>query len=90
VALGADDPLLFHSRLLAQYAAARDVDGLPDAALADLARQSIDASLAADGLKASWRRRVDAWLEAPPQRAAPSAFPSGAPDEQAGRSDVPL
>jgi adenosine deaminase len=89
VALGADDPLLFHSRLLAQYAASRDVDGLPDAALADLARQSIDASLAADGLKASWRRRVDAWLEAPPKHAAPSALPSGTPDEQAGRSDVP-
>src|SRR3954471_2721357 len=34
VALGADDPLLFGSRLAAQYETARDVHGLDDAALA--------------------------------------------------------
>lgn len=62
VALGADDPLLFHSRLLAQYADARDVDGLSDAQLAGLARQSIEASLVAAPLKRRWRAQVDAWL----------------------------
>ena len=33
VALGADDPLLFGSRLVEQYVAAREVHGLDDAAL---------------------------------------------------------
>ncbi len=65
VALGADDPLLFHSRLLPQYAAARDVHGLSDAALAGLARQSIDASLVSATLKRTWRARVDQWLQGP-------------------------
>ncbi|HWJ83810.1 MAG TPA: adenosine deaminase, partial [Cellulomonas sp.] len=37
VALGADDPLLFRSRLVAQYAIARDVLGFSDTELADLA-----------------------------------------------------
>ena len=43
VALGADDPLLFRSRLTDQYAIARSL-GLDDAALAALARGSIRAS----------------------------------------------
>ena len=66
IALGADDPLLFHSRLLAQYAAARDVHGLSDAQLAELARESIRASLVAPSQKRAWGDRVDAWLAAPP------------------------
>ena len=66
IALGADDPLLFHSRLLAQYEAARDVHGLSDAQLAMLARESIDASLAAEGDKREWRARIDDWLAADP------------------------
>ncbi|MDC4233579.1 adenosine deaminase [Actinomyces sp. B33] len=71
VALGADDPLLFHSRLLAQYEAARDVFGLSDAALAGLARQSVDASLAPESSKAVWRARIDAWLAEPPASSPP-------------------
>ena len=66
VALSADDPLLFHSRVVAQYEAARDVFGLSDVQLADLARQSIDASLASEASKRVWKTEIDQWLAAPP------------------------
>ena len=66
VALAADDPLLFRSRLVAQYEVARDVFGLSDQALADLARSSIDASLASPSRKAAWKADIDAWLAAEP------------------------
>lgn len=62
VALGADDPLLFLSRLNDQYATARDVHGLDDAALAGLARSSIEASFASDSDKRAWLEDVDGWL----------------------------
>ncbi len=62
VALGADDPLLFGSRLLGQYEAARAVHGFTDAGLADLARASIRASRASDGTRARLLADVDAWL----------------------------
>lgn len=61
VALGADDPLLFLSRLVDQYATARDVHGFSDHALAELARDSIRASFAADDDKRRWLGEVDAW-----------------------------
>lgn len=61
VALGADDPLLFLSRLVDQYAAARAVHGFGDHALAELARDSIRASFAADDDKRRWLAEVDAW-----------------------------
>jgi len=61
VALGADDPLLFRSRLADQYANAREL-GFDDAELADLARSSIRASFAADAAKARWLAEIDAWL----------------------------
>lgn len=64
VALGADDPLLFHSRLTDQYSIARDL-GLDDVALAGLARGSIRASLASESSKQRWLAEVDAWLAAP-------------------------
>ena len=66
IALAADDPLLFRSRLVAQYEVARDVFGLSDEALADLARSSIDASLASPSHKAAWKADIDAWLAAEP------------------------
>ena len=44
VALGADDPLLFGSRLTAQIALARDELGFSDVELAALARQSLDGA----------------------------------------------
>lgn len=64
VALGADDPLLFGSRLVAQYEAARAVHGLDDTALATLARGSISASLAPESDRRTWLAEVDAWLAA--------------------------
>ena len=62
VALGADDPLLFLSRLTDQYELARTRLGFDDAELADLARASITASLAAEADKARWLAEVDAWI----------------------------
>lgn len=70
IALSADDPLLFHSRLLAQYEAARDVHHLSDDELARLAMQSIDASLAPSSSKRVWKNRVRDWLATPPPTAA--------------------
>jgi len=66
VALGADDPLLFHARLLDQYEQARHVHGLADDALADLARGSIRASRASSATKARLLAGVDAWLSPTP------------------------
>ena len=65
IALGADDPLLFRSRLVAQYEAARSVHGFTDPELAELARSSIRASRAAPSTKARLLAGVDAWLSAP-------------------------
>lgn len=65
VALGADDPLLFGSRLLDQYEAARHVHGFTDPELAELARSSIRASRASSGTKARLLAGVDAWLATP-------------------------
>lgn len=62
IALGADDPLLFGPRLAAQYQAARDVHGLDDGSLAELARSSISASVAPPALKAQLRSKIDVWL----------------------------
>ncbi|MGN6162813.1 MAG: adenosine deaminase, partial [Marmoricola sp.] len=62
IALGADDPLLFGSRLVAQYEAARSVHGFDEASLADLARDSIRGSRAPEELKAETLRDIDAWL----------------------------
>ncbi|WP_082573644.1 adenosine deaminase [Cellulomonas sp. Root137] len=62
VALGADDPLLFLSRLVDQYAIARDEHGFTDDELAELARSSIRASRAADDVRARLLVGVDDWL----------------------------
>ncbi|MGH3329210.1 MAG: adenosine deaminase [Streptomycetales bacterium] len=62
LALGADDPLLFGSRLTAQYELARDVFGLTDRDLAELARHAIHASAAPSGVQAGLLAGVDAWL----------------------------
>ena len=62
VALGADDPLLFGSRLAGQYATMRAAHDLSDVQLAELARMSIRASRAPDSLKRGLLREVDVWL----------------------------
>jgi adenosine deaminase len=66
VALGADDPLLFFSRLTDQYELARDVHGFTDIELAALASSSITASLASPTEKKAWLAEVDAWLATEP------------------------
>jgi adenosine deaminase len=61
VALGADDPLLFGSRLAAQYATMRAAHGLDDAQLAELARMSLRASRAPESDTRAWLADIDAW-----------------------------
>jgi adenosine deaminase len=65
VALGADDPLLFRSGLLEQYAAVRDRSGLADADLADLARCAVTGSAAPGDVKAHLLAGINTWLAAP-------------------------
>jgi adenosine deaminase len=65
ISLGADDPLLFGSRLAAQYQLARDVHGFSDDELADLARGSIRASRAQPATKTRLLAGVDTWLTTP-------------------------
>ena len=66
MALGADDPLLFGSRLVDQYETARTVHGFDDAALAGLARDSIRGSAAPSDIRERLLRGVDDWLARPP------------------------
>jgi adenosine deaminase len=65
VALGADDPLLFGSRLTAQYAAVRAAHDLADEQLARLATMSVEASCAPEWIKADLRSGIDTWLAEP-------------------------
>ena len=65
VALGADDPLLFGSRLAAQYEIARLVHGLDDAEVAELARMSVRGSTAPPAIAGRLLAGIDAWLATP-------------------------
>ena len=65
VALGADDPLLFGSRLAAQYATMRAAHELTDDDLADLAAMSVRASCAPDDVKKACRVTGDGCRRAP-------------------------
>ena len=62
VALGADDPLLFGSRLAGQYATMRAAHELDDTCLAELARMSVRASRAPEDLRTRVLGEIDAWL----------------------------
>lgn len=62
VAIGADDPLLFGTRLAGQYEILRDVLGVSDEQLAILARHSITASAAPAAVKRRLLAGVDRWL----------------------------
>jgi len=62
IALGADDPLLFGSRLEGQYATMRAAHDLTDAQLAELARMSIRGSRAPSDVVARTLADIDAWL----------------------------
>ena len=63
MALGADDPLLFGSRLAAQYELAREHHGFGDEQLAELARQSVRGSRAPEDVRRKLLAGIDDWLE---------------------------
>ncbi|MFF4867886.1 adenosine deaminase [Streptomyces sp. NPDC090109] len=62
MALGADDPLLFGSRLAAQYEIARRHHGFTDVELAELARQSVRGSAAPEGVREKLLAGIDDWI----------------------------
>ena len=65
VALGADDPLLFGSRLAGQYATMRAAHELSDEQLAELARMSVRRPAAPEATKQAVLGDIDAWLATP-------------------------
>ena len=85
VALGADDPLLFGSRLTAQYELARGVYGLADDRLASLARMSVLGSAVPADRGERLLAGINAWLAAPdPAAGTPAGIPGGPRDTVAG------
>ncbi|MBX9244934.1 adenosine deaminase [Actinotalea ferrariae] len=82
LALGADDPLLFGSRLVDQYDVARRVHGFSDAEIAELARGSVRASRAGEATRRRLLAGIDAWLDAPDDGAAPRAASNRGPGTQ--------
>ena len=87
VALGADDPLLFGSRLTAQYEIARQAHGLTDEQLAELARMSVRRVGARPTPAGRLLAGIDAWLAA---AIRPAARPRhGAPEAPASAPSVP-
>jgi adenosine deaminase len=93
VALGADDPLLFGSRLTAQYEIARHSHGLADDRLADLARMSVLASAAPAEIRSRLLAGIDAWLAAPDPAAVLTrgdALPGGAHPRTPDRPESPV
>ena len=59
VTLGTDDPPMFHTDLTSEYRRAWEWCDLDYAGLKHLARSSIEASFAADDLKAVWLTKLD-------------------------------
>ncbi|WP_248580261.1 adenosine deaminase [Nocardioides sp. InS609-2] len=70
VALGADDPLLFGSRLAGQYATMRAAHGLSDGQLAELARMSFQASCAPEDVVGDALADIGTWLDSPERMGA--------------------
>lgn len=62
MALGADDPLLFGSRLAAQYVIAREAHEFTDHELAELARQSVRAASMPAEVREEMLIGIDEWL----------------------------
>jgi adenosine deaminase len=83
VALGADDPLLFGSRLIAQYELARGVHGLADDQLASLARMSVHGSAIPAAQGKRLLAGIDAWLAAPDPAEGTAAIASAIPGARA-------
>ncbi|GAA2605970.1 adenosine deaminase [Actinomadura fulvescens] len=65
LALGADDPLLFGSRLVRQYELVRTAHDFTDEELAELARQSIRGSAAPEAVRKRLLDDIDGWLAGP-------------------------
>jgi adenosine deaminase len=65
VALGADDPLLFGSRLASQYAVVRAAHEFDDATLARLASMSVRGSRAPSDVRNTLLSGIDDWLSQP-------------------------
>jgi adenosine deaminase len=63
VALAADDPLIFGTRLVGQYEILRGVHGLDDQALADLARQAVRAATAPAEVTGRLLSGIDVWAQ---------------------------
>jgi adenosine deaminase len=61
VALGADDPLIFGTRLTGQYEILRGIHGFDDRTLADLARQAVSASTAPVEVVQPLLAGIDVW-----------------------------
>jgi adenosine deaminase len=61
VALGADDPLIFGTRLAGQYEILRGIHGFDDQALSDLARQAVHASTAPTEIVQRLLGGIDRW-----------------------------
>ena len=62
VTLNTDDPLMFGSTLVDEYALVRDGLGLSDADVAAIARTSVEYSAMPGGAKAATLIDIDAWL----------------------------
>ena len=62
VTINSDDPAYFGGYVDDNFAAVREQFGFPDQTLADLARNSFDASFAPHTDKQKWKSEVDAWL----------------------------
>ncbi len=77
VALSADDPLLFRSRLVDQYEVAVS-QGFSNAEIAALARSSVDASRASKATKQEWGTRIGEWLAEGTQGVQAHSDPSNA------------
>ncbi|MBA2533232.1 MAG: adenosine deaminase [Nocardioidaceae bacterium] len=65
ISLGADDPLLFGSRLAGQYAVVRAAHGFDDRQLAELARMSVRGSHAPESIRNPLLRGINDWLAQP-------------------------
>ncbi len=62
VTLNSDDPAMFGSSALGEYEAARGAFGMPDEALAALARAGVQASYADEDIKRQMLEGIDAWI----------------------------
>lgn len=62
VTLNSDDPAMFNSPVLGEYDVARNIFGMPDEALAALARAGVQASYADGGTKQAMDRDIEAWI----------------------------